>query len=150
MAKQWDKTHHEQAFDAWCETHNWSKVASAVGCAYDTPRRWAEDDFECADGCAFHGWERLERQKNAAIQSQVSLIEQGNFDPVEHNRAIQRVMMGGPNTPNRAELIKRTIRSDLERAAHWELIWSKAFYIATGQVAHWSEFHTTPDFTPRS
>lgn len=148
MSRQWDRTDHEKAFRIWCETHNWSRVHTDIGCNYETPRRWAEDDFQCKDGCPWHGWDRLEREKQASLQAQVELIEQGNFNPTEHDRAIRRVLMGGPSGPNRAELIKRTIRSDLERAAHWEMIWAKAFYTATGQVVEWSQFNGGESIPP--
>lgn len=140
MSKQWGSNDHEKAFLTWCETHNMSEVARQVGCSYDTGRRWQKDTFSCSDGCAWHGWDRLEEEKNAAHQAQAQLVQEGNFDPVAHDQAIRKVLTGGTNTESRASVIKRTVRSDLERASHWEFIYAKAFYKATGQVIEWNTF----------
>lgn len=140
---QFTREHHEKAFNVWCETHNWTKVQKEIGCAYDTPRRWAEPDFRCDEGCPWHGWDRLEREKKASLHAQAALIEQGNFDPAEHDKAIRRVMMGGglKQEASRIEALQRTVRSDLERLAHWELIYSKMFFIITGQAIDWTNFN---------
>ena len=117
-----------------------SEVSRQVGCSYDTSRRWEKQDFNCVEGCAWHGWERLEAEKNAAHQAQEILIQDGNFDPVAHDQAIRKVLQGGANVESRAAVIKRTVRSDLERASQWEFIYAKAFYKATGQVIEWHTF----------
>jgi len=140
MSKVWTKDDHQKAFEVWCDTHNMSAVCRDVGISYDTGRRWKEQDFRCLEGCAWHGWDRLEEEKNAAHQAQELLIQQGNFDPVAHDQAIRKVLTGGASGESRAEVVKRTIRSDLERASHWEFIYAKAFYKATGQVIEWNTF----------
>lgn len=117
-----------------------SEVSRQVGCSYDSGRRWQKQDFACSDGCAWHGWDRLEAEKNAAHQIQIQLVEEGNFDPVAHDQAIRKVLAGGANSESRAAVIKRTVRSDLERASHWEFLYAKAFYKATGQVIEWNTF----------
>lgn len=140
MPKRWGSNDHEKAFLVWAETHNMSEVVRQVGCSYDTGRRWKKQDFSCTDGCAWHGWDRLEEEKNAAHQAQAQLVQDGNFDPVAHDQAIRKVLTGGASSESRAAVIKRTVRSDLERASHWEFIYAKAFYKATGQVIEWNTF----------
>ncbi len=140
MSKRWTKEDHEKAFKVWCETHNMSAVSREVGCSYDTGRRWKDQDCRCPEGCAWHGWDRLEEEKNAAHQAQELLIQKGNFDPIAHDQAIRKILTGGQAPESRAQMIKRTIRSDLERASHWEFLYAKAFYKATGQVVEWSTF----------
>jgi len=134
------KADHQVAFETWVETHNWTTTAQKSNAAYETPRRWAKADYRCEFGCAWHGWDRLEKEKNQAHAAQAALVQSGNFDPVAHDMAIRAVLTGGDFSPSHQEAIRKTVRTDLERAAQWEFIYAKAFFLATGQVIQWHTF----------
>lgn len=129
--KVYTAEHHRTAFETWYETRNYSTAAKSVDANYLTPRRWAEDDFDCPHNCPYHNWARLMEERDAALQVRHNLIERGNLDPVQHDLAMrQAISEPGPKGQNPP--VMQIIRSDMERLQHWELLYSKVYFDLTG------------------
>lgn len=139
--KTYTADQHQQAFEVWYRTRNWSTVAKELGATWTTTKRWSEADYPCQWGCPWHNYDQLIQERDRAHQARVDLLEKGNVDPVAHDVAI-RDAIAKPHNPNEVfEAAPLVIcRSDLERMGHWEFLWSKVYFHATGIVTNWSEF----------
>ena len=151
--KTYTAEQHQKAFEVWYRTRNWSTVSKELGTTWTTAKRWGESDYPCQWSCPWHDYDKLMDERDAAHQARVELLEQGNMDPVAHDMAIRdaiakpRAKADPTKVYNSAPL--KICRSDLERMGHWEFLWSKVYFHATGIVTSWSEFQgqdTMPEF----
>lgn len=147
--KYYSKEQHEEAWLIYYEKRTYQSVSDAMGLDYGTVQRWAKEDFACPHhGCSYHNWDQMIEEKDLAVEAKLRLYEDGNVNPIAHEQAIEQAM----NMPNvadaseaerrkrlaeverRRKVIESLVRSDFERLAQWELIWSKAIFQITGQV----------------
>lgn len=128
--------HHKQAFEIWREARTFTRVGEMMDIGLDTVRAWSKADFNCLQGCQWHNWEKLVADEALALSRRMQLYEEGNVDPIAHNVATQDVMRSDERNPKlqkaRREVMDKLVRSDLERAAQWELLWSKVYFQVTG------------------
>ena len=138
MTRQYTAEEHKAAFGIWSETRNLTQAARSVGSDWGTVKRWAQPDFKCSENCPWHGWERLLDERERALAAKLALINKGEYDPVEHDKAL-REAVANQEAP-KVLAIDTIIRSDLERVSQLELLWSKVFYDITGIVTDWKHF----------
>ncbi len=128
--------HHRQAYEIWRESRTYTRVAEILEIGHDTARDWAKADFNCRYGCQWHNWEALAAAEAEAVQRRMQLYEEGNVDPIAHGVATKDVMRADERNPSlqkaRRDVMDKLVRSDLERAAQWELLWGKVYYQVTG------------------
>lgn len=133
---------HQRAFEHWYTTRNWSSVAKHLDATWTTTKRWGDADYPCQYGCSWHGYESLMNDRDKAHQARTDLLAKGVVNPVAHEEAmrdaIARKEPGGITVLNPAPL--QIVRSDIERMGHWELLWSKVYFHATGVVTTWSNY----------
>jgi hypothetical protein len=149
VRKRYKLEDHERAFNIFYESRTYQAVADAMQIDYTTVLRWAKAEYECPiPGCAFHNWDALVAEKDVAVTARLQLYEAGNFNPIAHDQAIRSAVAGVPLPPkpkteaerqaliteNRRQVIENLVRSDFERLAQWEMLWSKVMYQTTGQV----------------
>ncbi len=146
MPKIYTAADHQKAFEIWYESRNWTAAARVLKCNWETIKRWSDLSFKCSFSCPWHGYDDLMEQRDRAHQARIKLIEQGNYDPVAHDTAI-RDAVAGPTQGGELQVTDKSVsaaldfvRTDIERIQHWELLWSKVFFDATGQVTSWREF----------
>jgi hypothetical protein len=148
--KHYTKDDHERAFQLYFEHRTYQKVADEMGIDYGTVLRWAKEDFDCTHpGCNYHGWDKLIEEKDRAIEARLKLYDEIDLDPVHHDQAVRGVVtqpdLTGDLTEQekrrriaeadrRHKVIESLVRSDLERLAQWEWLWSKIMFHATGMV----------------
>jgi hypothetical protein len=126
---------HQKAFEIWYETKNLTRTAEVIGCEYTTIRDWQLDTYKCRYNCPWHGWDRLDKERRAALDARFKLLEDGNLDPLAHQQAMTEAVEKAPDLDSnlRRQLAVDTIvRSDLERISHFELLYGKIFHQATG------------------
>lgn len=130
--------HHEQAYRIYWDTRNYSRVSEKLDIGMDTARNWSKADFPCRFGCQWHNWEKLIIEQQEALTSRVKLFEAGNLDPIAHEACIDGVVKFDPknrtSVEKRREAMSKLVRSDLERAAHWELLYEAVYFQLTGIV----------------
>lgn len=150
--KQYSVADHQRAFEIWYETENLTRAAEVIGCEYTTIRMWMLDTYRCKYSCPWHGWERIQRERKAALNARFQLIEQGNVDPVAHSQAMMDAVEKEPNPDapkdslsRRKAAIETIIRSDLERISHFELLYGKIFQQATGLAVDHGGIHGIPE-----
>lgn len=138
MPKQvYDSDMHQRAFELFYETRNWRKVATELGLAYQTPFKWAKDDFVCPFGCPYHNWDKIIKQKNEAMQQQLTLIGTGITNAREHDSVVHELLVD--EEQNRMEAVAKLLKSDFERMSHWEIMYAKIFYDLTGVAVSGSD-----------
>lgn len=125
------------------------ETARQLTCEYSTIRKWMLDTFECRYGCPWHGWDRLERERQAALEARFKLVEAGNVDPVAHNEAMLAAVQQGPTEPQdsysrRVRAVDAIVRSNLEIISHFELLYAKVFQQATGLSLDHAGIHGLP------
>lgn len=126
---------HKHAWEVWYETRNRSEIQRQVGCDYTTAKRWQDEDFNCPDGCPYHGYDKLIAKRDAALSKRYELIQQGETNPAKLSMAMQEVVGDAPLDINRHPIrgpVMETIVTDLERLGHWMYIYRKVFYDFTG------------------
>lgn len=127
---------HEAAFKAWFETRTFARVVQTLGVSHSTAKNWASATFQCPHGCPWHDWDRLAIEHEKALAARLAAYEQGDLDPVLHATAVPDAVPYDPSakasTDARRRVVGELVRSDLERAAHWELLYAMAFYQLTG------------------
>lgn len=129
--------HHQVAFDAWYEYRSWTRVAAAIGpkCTYTTPKRWATAEYSCPFNCPWHNWDALVRERDRAMNERVKLLQNGNFDILDHEKAMKTAIADMRDTGDEiqnADPVLLSLRTDMERLSHWEYLYGKVFYDATG------------------
>lgn len=133
---------HQKAFEIWYRTRNWTSVAKALDAVWSTTKRWATSDYPCSWGCPWHDYDKLIVDRDKALQARKNLIDEGNFDPVSHDLAMREAISRKTDKTqlacNPAPMI--IVRNDIERIQHWEYLWSKIYFHATGLVTTWREF----------
>lgn len=150
--KNYSKEDHQQAWDLFFEHRTYQKVADVMGLDYGTVTRWASSDYKCPHpGCQYHDWDRLLEEKDLAVTARLKLYEEGNLNPIDHDQAIRAAVESHVPAPQpglsdeenrkrqleidrRRRILETLVRSDFERLAQWELIWSKIIFQLTGQV----------------
>ena len=130
MSTRYTAEDHRKAFETWYETRNMAEVASSLGANYLTPRRWRDADFNCSWSCPYHDWDKLMDERDAALHARAQLVNGGNVDPIAHEKAM-REAINNPDAP-RSVVVNNCVRSDLERLAHWEYLYSKVYFDMTG------------------
>lgn len=146
MAKTYTAEHHQQAFELWYEFRNWSHIAKEMGMEWSTAKRWAADDFECKWNCAWHNWPVLADEKDKAQQTRAALLQANVVDPVAHDEAMRGVLVNKVAQPSE---VVTFLRSDAERIAQWEYLWSKVYYTATGIVLDWRQLKSADIRDPK-
>lgn len=121
---------HQKAFHAWYDSKNMAEAARQAGVAYATVHRWSEETFPCEHGCPWHGWNALAEARDKALKNRLSLLEQGNVDPLDHDVAVHESSKG--HHFDRKMAFLSLIRSDIERIAHLEVLYGAVFYQLTG------------------
>ncbi len=133
---------HQKAFEIWYKTRNWTSVAQALTANWSTTKRWATHDYPCSWGCPWHNYDELIADRDKALQARKNLIDDGNFDPVSHDLAMRTAISRKTDktqfASNPAPML--IVRNDVERIQHWEYLWSKVYFHATGLVTTWCEF----------
>lgn len=137
MNRRYTTEDHRKAFEAWLATDNWQHAARTLGTGASlvlTVKAWARDDFQCHDGCPWHGWKKLRRDRENAFGEQIAPILEQKDNAVA--AAIESKVALAPRKEeplaNRREVIASLIKSDLERIIDFEIIYNKALYHATG------------------
>ena len=140
--KIYTQADHQSAFETWYKTRNWSTVAKSLDAVWSTTKRWGESDYPCSWSCPWHDYNKLMADRDAAHQARTNLLNEGNYDPVDHDIAIREAVSrkgdGLNSTKNPPAVV--IVRADIERLQHWEYLWSKVYFHATGLVTNWSEF----------
>jgi hypothetical protein len=145
--KSYNAEDHQKAFEIYYETRTYQRVVDKLGIDFTTVQRWADEKFKCRFNCPWHGWDKLIAEKDMATSARLKLYEDGNLSPVAHDQAVRGAVDGAPvpavqsaspgelvRAEKRRQIIDRLVRSDVERLAQWELLWSKTIFHATGQV----------------
>ena len=139
-----DSQEHKEAFELYTKLKSYRGVARELSVDKHTIKRWATGDIMCH--CPYHNWDRLiaEREKVEEIRRQCA--ENGITDPLEVEQAIldsEPCQISVPEIPEIKEVVsgrgtpsqwKATLRSDLERLSHLELLYAKVFFHLTGVV----------------
>jgi hypothetical protein len=123
---------HKKAFDIYYETRNMKEVERQVGANYNTIHRWRSHDFRCAENCPFHNWDKLIDERDAALQTRASMIEAGNFDVVEHSKAMQDSLTVPAFGEDKPAPLLEYIVTDCEKMAQWVFLRNKVWYDLTG------------------
>jgi len=140
--------HHKRAFDIYYETRTYRRVTDELSLDYGTIVRWASAEYRCRFNCPYHNWEALLAEKERAVKAKIRLYEEHEFNPILHDEAVRGAVPATvPDdgtvaerhraeelTAQRRNIVDKLVRSDVERLAQWEMLWSKAMYHATGQV----------------
>ena len=139
------QTDHKRAFEEFVQNRNYSSCAKLIGCNWETVRKWSDPEFNCLFACPWHGWNKLLEERERAHHARMELLNQGNHDPVDHDRAIRGELARTDHERRTGEYLTQVahveiVRSDIERLQHWEYLWSKVYYDATGMVADWRQF----------
>jgi len=140
LMKTYSPEEHKQAFDVWTTTRNLTEAARVIECDWGTVKRWMQMDYLCAFNCPWHGWIELLYEKENALNTKLYLVNAGIGDPVAHDKAIRDAVLNPDTNAPRVEAVDSIVRSDLERVAHWEFIYSKVMYDMTGLVTDWKHF----------
>lgn len=133
---KYNADHHRAAFEAYYKRRNFVDASEAAGCNYGTVIRWASVDFQCEAFCPWHDWDKLIRERDSVLSGQIELIEAGNYDPLAHDEAIRSGLSS--LRPGVKQTLLGMIRSDVERIAQLEYLWSKYYYDVTGQALTYS------------
>lgn len=151
--KKYTEKDHERAWEIYFEHRTYQSVADQMGVDYATVTRWSKDDYKCKyAGCAWHGWDRMIEERDMVVTARLNLYEEGNLNPAAHDNALREAILSGPahrdlasvseeerrrrliEVDRRKKILETLVRSDFERLAQWELIWSKIIFQLTGQV----------------
>lgn len=132
---------HRKAFDWWLKTRNLSEVARRVGANWETVKNWSTNDFACQWACPWHDWDTLVAEEDRVHQARLVVLNKHNADPVMMDHSIRAAAAAPTQIVDTDSSYKRpSIRPIAERIAHWEYLWAKAFFDATGQVTDWQTF----------
>lgn len=118
---------HRRAFEIWLVNGSYREVEVKSGIPMYAAVAWAKAEYTCRFGCPWHGWEHLREAQKKAVRKELA--------PVAEKREREFSMAqapAAPKPPSRYELVRRIVRSDLERLAQLEVLYAKAFYDATG------------------
>lgn len=138
--KTYTAQHHQQAFDIWYRTRNWTEVARELKAEWTTAKRWSAADFDCKWNCPWHNWVALQEERDNAQATRNALLNNGVTDPVVHDMAMRDVLLGkDTDLSPRKKIAQQMIRSDNERISHWEYLWSKVYFDATGIALDWRQ-----------
>jgi hypothetical protein len=129
---------------------------------YLTILDWSRADYKCTWGCPFHNWDELTKQRDAVINNTLDISRQLNtfpskvdefsppvlsdqaaYDPVE---TANKVNYDAKLAESKGEVLKlpeRIMRPEAERITHWEYLYAKVFYDATGLPIDYSALKNT-------
>lgn len=82
--KKYTARHHRKAFELYMALRSFHAVSQEKGMPTSTTLfRWSAPDYPCQYGCPYHGWEELERQKEAEVAKRLAEQERnGNVTEV--------------------------------------------------------------------
>lgn len=123
---------HERAFAIYYETRVWTRVTEALDCAGQTVYNWSKSEYKCPYGCPWHDWDKLIADKDRLMAVHSQLIEDGNLDPLAHDRASRNHLDVQKPRVNRRAAILQLMTSDLERLQHLQILYNKLYYEMTG------------------
>jgi hypothetical protein len=132
------REHHERAFDIYYKTRSKKQVAREMKITAATVASWATPEFKCSFGCQWHGWDRLAKQREAAIKARMREISRGNINPLNEQKVMEHAIAAVEDGTDPIVLqntfppIMDLVRDDFHRIQDWETIYAKAFYDATG------------------
>lgn len=121
---------HKQAFEIYYQHRTYSAIISSMNITQQTLVAWKSPTCRCKWGCPWHDWDKLIAEREAVAQAKIALIENGNYDPVDHDKAVRGALENAPNPRKHAALT--VIKSDLEILNHWEFVYNKIFCNLTG------------------
>lgn len=118
---------HKVAFDTWLHAGTYTAAANQISADSALVRMWSRDEYVCPFGCPWHGWDRLKDAHQEGMRKELALV----VEKQERDLAAAQKPRP-PKPPSRHELVKRTVRSDMERLAQLEVLYARAFHEATG------------------
>jgi hypothetical protein len=133
--REYTADEHKQAYLAWAETGSRQAAADIIGGEdwhLHTVQNWARSGFRCQWGCPYHGWDDLKKDKEDKLAETIT-----NAD-VESDLA----SISDLPAQSREEALAELVCSDLEQLLHWEAMYNKALYFATGFVRQSKLFET--------
>lgn len=119
--------HHRDSFLKWYECRSFRRTAETIlpglksGSIIIT--NWSKATFRCRWGCPWHGWNDLAKERDMQIQSGIIPLDKQDLDAAD---------LAEQAKITREEAIKALLKSDIERMTHWEVLWNKVLYHATG------------------
>lgn len=135
--KAYTAKEHQQAFEIWMESRNYARITAEMGLDYSTSVRWQSPDYRCPFNCPWHNWDKLIEEREVSLQARFELYENNILDPIAHDEAVRKSVgkvSGGAMTDDRRAILDQMVRSDFERLAHFEYLWSKCLYHISGQA----------------
>jgi len=142
--RNYTQADHKTAFESWLAERNYSTASKKVGSNWETVRRWSKPEFACPYACPWHDWVRLADERERAHAVRMKLLNQGNTDPVDHDAAMRNELAKAKTAAIEPHYVETAaieiVRSDIERLSHWEYLWSKVYYDATGHTSDWRHF----------
>lgn len=126
--KTYSASDHQRAFEVYYTSKVWSRVSDVIGCTYATVFRWADKSFPCQEGCPWHGWEELIKERDRVLHAQMAAMDTGGLIAADRASIETTKQM----TVKKRQAIFQLLKSDVDRIAHLELLYSKTFYELTG------------------
>lgn len=132
VSQSYGEEHHKQAFEIYYRTRNHKFIQRDLKIQYLTVFEWKSKEFRCRAGCQWHGWDEIIEEMAKANEARFALVKEGIVDPILHEHAIRNAIATSNEKPKRLNNILELVRTDEERIQHWEVIYGKAFFTATG------------------
>lgn len=137
---------HRRAFEIYWQTRVLRRVSDEMGLDFATVKSWS-GEYACTYACPWHNWDRIRIEREAGIDARLKSMEMGIVDPVQQSAALEAAVAAAdtsawdpdrlsqpmlPQIRERQQVVESMVRSDLERASQWELLYSKIFFQLTG------------------
>lgn len=123
---------HRLSWESFRATRNYQRASDATGVTRMTILKWAGSQFICGFACPYHDYEKLLEDEVRAMKLRSEMVNQGNYDPVSHEAAMRADMEKDGRLQRKKAVIMSLVHSDIERIAHWELIYAKIYFDITG------------------
>jgi len=116
--RRYTPAEHKLAYEIWRHTNNYSQAARQLDTSQAIIKRWSDKKYRCKFNCKWHGWDDLKRAELLRVDrlaTDDTQLEEGQFWD-EGNTSIN---------------LSGLLRSDEERLNHLELLYTKAYFLAT-------------------
>lgn len=136
MANMRPESDHEKAFLLFSELGSKSAVSRQLQMDRASLVDWSSSTFACPYMCPWHDWDKLIQQRKDAVAAKVELLAGKIYDPEAHEQVIREVVPPDEtrtsSTMSRRRAVETLVRSDIEVLAHYEFLYNKVFFEATG------------------
>lgn len=135
MSRHYTSDDHKAAFEAYMEIPTWVHVSRVVDIAPNKAAWWGSPSFKCKEGCPYHNYPALLREREVAVNENILILERGEGTESSSRAIVKRIVDENHNTnyvSGLIETLNKIVRSDLDRIAHWEYIYGMVFSQLTG------------------